>query len=45
MQKPAVFEKTVEDHLKDGFKETYAWKPPRREDILKHSMKSSPTKK
>jgi hypothetical protein len=28
IDKPAVFDKTVEDHLKEEFKVSYKWKPP-----------------
>ena len=30
MQKPAAFEKTVEEHLKDAFKDNYRWRAPKR---------------
>lgn len=41
LQKPVVFERTVEDHLKTAFKESYRWRPPNRETILKHSLKAT----
>lgn len=36
-EKPKVFEKEVEDHLKDAFKSSYRWKGVSREDMLKHN--------
>lgn len=38
LNKPAVFDRTVEDHLKAAFKDTYKWKPPTKEQILKQSI-------
>lgn len=43
--KPKVFEKEVEEHLKDAFKRTYKWKGVSREDMLKHNtIKATTTK-
>ena len=41
MQKPAVFQRSVQDHLKTAFKQSYRWRPPNKESILKYSIKSS----
>ena len=38
-EKPAVFEKTVEEHLAENFHESYKWRPPKKQDILKHSLR------
>lgn len=32
-----MFDKEVEEHLKEGFKRTYRWKGVTREDMLKHN--------
>lgn len=41
LQKPAVFDRTVEEHLKSAFRESYKWRAPNREQILKYSIRSS----
>jgi len=41
LQKPAVFERTVEEHLKSACRESYKWRAPNREQILKYSIRSS----
>jgi hypothetical protein len=37
-QKPSVFDKTVEEHLKQEFKAAYRWRPPNKQDVLKYSL-------
>jgi hypothetical protein len=41
LEKPAVFDRTVEEHLKSAFRQSYKWKAPNRETILKYSMRVS----
>ncbi len=39
-QKPTAFNIDVETHLKATFKASYKWTPPKKLDILKHSLRA-----
>lgn len=41
VEKPTVFERSVEDHLKGAFRDSYKWRPPNRSQILKHTLKAT----